>query len=414
MKNTQKVQNLAGFRDFLPAEKRARDAVQASVIKAFIRFGFEPIETPTLEYASLLLGKYGDEADKLVYSFEDRGGRAVALRYDQTVPSARLLSQYQNELPRLFRRYQIQNVFRADKPQKGRYREFTQCDFDIFGSKDAIADAEILACSYAAFKEVGFGKVELRINDRQTLLSVLSPFATKTVDVFSIIQTVDKLDKKSQSEVIDELVGKGLERSDAGEAISNLQKTNLSENLATIKSLAISLGIPTDSIVFTPTLARGLDYYTGMIFEIVVPEYGSGSCGGGGRYDNLIGDLSGTTVPAVGVAFGFDRMVEAAKELGLLKTDKSTADVVVTVFSPELRQKSAEVARKLRELDCNVVLYPGVDSLGKQLKYADQIGVKFAVIIGEDEAKSGMMTLKNLVSGEQKTVSVDDIPRACV
>jgi len=161
-------------------------------------------------------------------------------------------------------------------------------------------------------------------------------------------------------------------------------------------------------------LARGLDYYTGMIFEIVVPEYGSGSCGGGGRYDNLIGDLSGTTVPAVGVAFGFDRMVEAAKELGLLKTDKSTADVVVTVFSPELRQKSAEVARKLRELDCNVVLYPGVDSLGKQLKYADQIGVKFAVIIGEDEAKSGMMTLKNLVSGEQKTVSVDDIPRACV
>lgn len=413
MKNTQKVQNLAGFRDFLPAEKRARDAVQAGVIRAFTRFGFEPVETPTLEYASLLLGKYGDEADKLVYSFEDRGGRAVALRYDQTVPSARLLYQYQNELPRFFRRYQIQNVFRADKPQKGRYREFTQCDIDIFGSKDALADAEILACSYAAFKEVGFGKVELRINDRQTLLSVLSPFATKNIDVFSIIQTIDKLDKKSQSEVILELVNKGLEENSAKTAIANLQKTNPSENLASIQALAITLGIPADAIVFTPTLARGLDYYTGMIFEIVVPEYGSGSCGGGGRYDNLIGDLSGTTVPAVGVAFGFDRMVEAAKELGLIKITAAAADLLVTVFSPELRQKSAEVAQKLRELECSVVLYPGTDSLGKQLKYADQIGVKFAVIIGDDEVKSGMVTLKNLVSGEQEALKVDDIPRAC-
>jgi len=170
MKN-QQVQTLKGFRDFLPAEKRARDFVQSKMTEAFERFGFEPVETPTLEYASLLLGKYGDEADKLVYSFTDRGEREVALRYDQTVPTARLLSQYQNDLPKYFRRYQVQNVFRADKPQKGRYREFTQCDFDIFGSKDPISDAEILACSYQSLAAIGFKKIEVRVNDRQTLIN---------------------------------------------------------------------------------------------------------------------------------------------------------------------------------------------------------------------------------------------------
>lgn len=168
MKN-KNIQTLKGFRDFLPKEKKIRDYVQNQIIKVFEKFGFEPIETPTLEYASLLLGKYGDEADKLVYSFQDRGDRNVALRYDQTVPISRVLSQYQNELPKYFRRYQIQNVFRADKPQKGRYREFVQCDCDIFGTQSPIADAELIATYYTVYKTLGFNTIKININDRQTL-----------------------------------------------------------------------------------------------------------------------------------------------------------------------------------------------------------------------------------------------------
>lgn len=166
---TQPLQTLKGFRDFLPEEKRNRNFVMEKIKETFEKFGFEPLETPTLEYSSLLLGKYGDEADKLVYTFEDRGGREIGLRYDQTVPTARVLAQYQNELPRYFRRYQMQNVFRADKPQKGRYREFTQCDIDIFGSTASTTDAEIVACTYEAFKNVGFDNLEIRFNDRQLL-----------------------------------------------------------------------------------------------------------------------------------------------------------------------------------------------------------------------------------------------------
>ncbi len=405
MKN-QQVQTLKGFRDFLPAEKRARDFVQSKMTEVFKRFGFEPVETPTLEYASLLLGKYGDEADKLVYSFTDRGEREVALRYDQTVPTARVLSQYQNELPKYFRRYQVQNVFRADKPQKGRYREFTQCDFDIFGSKDPIADAEILACSYQSLAAIGFKKIEVRVNDRQTLISTLSPFVTDAVDVFSLIQTIDKLDKQTSAEVETELVAKGLAASNAAAVLKALQSVKISDGLQTIMELTAALGVPQSALVFTPTLARGLDYYTGMIFEMIVPESGAGSCGGGGRYDNLINELSGSNIPAVGVGLGFDRIVEAAKTLDLLPKEMSGLDVLVTVFSPELRGESAKVAQLLRAQGKKTQIYPGAGSIGKQLKYADQIGAKFAAIIGEEEIKSNSYILKDMVSGEQKNTLV--------
>src|SRR3990167_9010525 len=169
MSNQIKPQTLKGFRDFLPEEKRQRDFIAQKIKEVFELYGFEPLESPTLEFALILLGKYGKEADKLLYRFMDRGGREIALRYDQTVPTARILAQYQQQLPKYFRRYQIQNVFRADKPQKGRYREFTQCDVDIFNSTSAIADSEIIAASYFAFKNVGYPRINIIINDRQTL-----------------------------------------------------------------------------------------------------------------------------------------------------------------------------------------------------------------------------------------------------
>lgn len=408
----QNIQTLKGFRDFLPAQKRRRDFVMAKIVEVFERFGFEPLETPTLEYASLLMGKYGNEADKLFYKFQDRGDREVALRYDQTVPTARVLAQYQNELPRFFRRYQIQNVFRADKPQKGRFREFTQCDIDIFNSKSDIADAEILACTYSAYKNIGFENVILKINDRQILLSVLEKYSNEQVNVFSIIQSIDKLDKLSSDEVITELESKGLERSQANQILEDLKNVSANSNLVSIINNAVSLGVPREALQFTSSLARGLDYYTGMIFEISIPDYVGGSVGGGGRYDNLIKQLGGVDISAVGVAFGFDRTVEAVKELGIFDNTKNLGtQILVTVFSEEFKTCALEIASKLRAQNLRVEVCPMIGDIGKQIKYADQKQIPFVIICGEEEVKNNTVILKNMGSGEQQTGNFEEISK---
>lgn len=407
--NTQ-LQTLKGFRDFLPQEKRERDYVAQKVKETFSLFGFQPLETPTLEYASLLLGKYGDEADKLVYTFEDNGKRKVALRYDQTVPTARVLAQYQQQVSKYFRRYQIQNVFRADKPQKGRFREFAQCDIDIFATVSPIADAEILACSYAAFKNVGFQNVVLRINDRNLLFEKLEPFSSQELPVLSLIQTIDKLDKIEEVGVVGELVEKGLTQEQAKKALSTLLESKASDMLETIISYAVDLGIPKENIEFMPTLARGLDYYTGMIFEISVPSYGKSSLGGGGRYDNLINQLGGPKIPAVGVAFGFDRMVEAAQELGILPNMSSGTQVLVSVFNQDCLTTSLRTAQILREKGIATEIYPSSkDSLGNQLKYASKANISYVVIIGDEEKEKNVVTIKEMDSGKQFTISLNTL-----
>jgi histidyl-tRNA synthetase len=408
---SQPPQTLKGFRDFLPEQKRKRDYVQSKITRTFAKYGFAPLQTPTLEYASLLLGKYGTEADKLVYTFKDNGEREVGLRYDQTVPTARVLAQYQHLLPKYFRRYQVQSVFRADKPQKGRFREFTQCDIDVFGSTSSLADAEILACTYAAYKAVGFKTVVLNINDRQVLMGSLSSFATPEVDVFSIIQTIDKLDKISVADGVQELVTKGLDKNAAALAITTIEKAEMSDNLTQIVNNAIALGVPKEALFFNPKIARGLDYYTGMIFEVTVPEYATGSLGAGGRYDNLIEQLGGVSIPAVGMAFGFDRTVEAADELGLIPTDATGTQVLVTIFdgnSSSLTTSALAAAALLRQKGVAVEVYPGSEKLGKQFKYADQQGIPYVLIIGEDEAAQDMVTLKEMKSGEQTTLRLEE------
>lgn len=407
--SNQTPQTLKGFRDFLPAEKRKRDFVLKSLTTTAESFGFEPLETPTLEYASLLLGKYGDEADKLVYTFTDKGDRAVGLRYDQTVPTARVLSQYQHLLPTYFRRYQAQNVFRADKPQKGRFREFQQFDIDIFGSTHPIADAEILAATFTAFKKLGFSSIQLLVNDRQSLVARLTPFTTDQVSVFSLIQSIDKLDKLSPEQVISELVAKGLDAQKAQAVISSLKSVEIPENLAKIMELAKNLGVPQEALVFSPALARGLDYYTGMIFEIRIPEYTVGSVGGGGRYDKLINDLGGPQVPAVGMAFGFDRIVEAAIELHLLPAAIHTAQVLVTVFDDTTLTHSLKCAAALRQAGINCQIYPEVDKMGKQIKTANDQKIPYVAIIGPEEGTKNVITLKNLETGEQETLTIPQV-----
>lgn len=403
-------QTLKGFRDFLPEEKRRRDYVLKKIVEVFELFGFDPLETPTLEYATLLLGKYGKEADKLMYTFKDRGDREVALRYDQTVPSARVLSQYQNLLPKYFRRYQIQNVFRADNPQKGRYREFTQCDIDIFGSTSPIADAEIIATTYFAFKNVGYPTVKILINDRQTLFTYLKPFTNKKVNIFSLIQTVDKLEKIGKEKVIAELVDKGIGKNQASQALSSIRLAKISQNLQTIIEYTINLGVPKEALVFTSTLARGLDYYTGMIFEVMLPEYTAGSCGGGGRYDKLIGQLGGIDIPAVGIAFGFDRMIDAAEVLKIIPEEKSGTQVLVCVFNEYIIKESLSIAKTLRDSNISAEVLPSSsDILDKQLKYADRKKIQYVVIVGPEEVKKKVVKLKNMKTGEQKEVKMEEI-----
>ena len=405
MQNQIKPQTVKGFRDFLPTEKRQRDFVVQKVKEVFELFGFEPLETPTLEYASLLLGKYGKEADKLLYTFKDRGGRELALRYDQTVPTARVLAQYQQILPKFFRRYQIQNVFRADKPQKGRYREFTQCDIDIFNSTSPLSDAEIIAATYFAFQNVGYPEIKIVINDRQTLFRYLKPFASYKISLFSLIQSIDKLEKIGKQGVIKELIKKGLDNNQAQKAINSITTAPLSKNLEEIIKSTILLGVPKRDIIFTSTLARGLDYYTGMIFEVVLPGYEAGSCGGGGRYDELIEQLGGVSIPAVGIAFGFDRMVEAAEFFNLIPPETTGTVLLITIFAQKTAETSLKLASQLRKNKINSEIYPEITKLDKQLKYADKKGIPYVVIIGPDEIKKNVVKLKNMKTGEQKELS---------
>lgn len=403
------IQTLKGFRDFLPEENSKREYIRAIIAQVFKTFGFESLETPTLEYASLLLGKYGDEADKLVFTFEDQGGRKVGLRYDQTVPTARVLAQYQHLLPKTFRRYQMQNVFRADKPQKGRFREFTQCDADIFGISTTTADAEILAVFYSIFNAIGFSGVTIAINDRETLINALTPFANTTVSVFSLIQSIDKLDKLTPDQVIAELEKKGLNSQSAKSAVKNVMSTSASDNLKAISETAINLGVDPKALKFEPTLARGLDYYTGLIFEAKITGYTVGSVGGGGRYDRLIGDLSGLNIPAVGFGLGFDRTVEAAFELGLIPTNGQQPTVLVTCFSIDQIAYAASITHTLRQKNIATELYPDPEAkIAKQFKAADQKNIPFVIVIGQNELEKQMVTLKNMATGEQKLISIDE------
>jgi histidyl-tRNA synthetase len=414
MKSSSTPQTLKGFRDFLPEEKRKRDYVEAKMRAVFERFGFAPLETPTLEYASLLLGKYGTEADKLVYTFEDRGERQIGLRYDQTVPTARVLSQYQNELPPFFRRYQIQNVFRADKPQKGRYREFKQCDCDVLGSTSPLADAEILAVYYSVFREIGLTSIIIEFNDRQTLINTLSPFATPEVGVFSLIQSIDKLDKLAPKDVADELVGKGLQVTAAEQVLSAIQSADMSSNLAEIVEAAVNLGVPREALQFNPKIARGLDYYTGLIFEGKVPEYAVGAVGGGGRYDNLIKSLAGLEMPAVGFGIGFDRTVEAADQLGLIPSENTGTQVLVTIFSPEFQAEALRAAAALRAAGLRTEVFPNnTVKLGKQFKLADQKRIPYVIVIGEDEARQNQVTLRDMKTGSQSPMTLEAAIAAC-
>lgn len=390
------VQTLKGFRDFLPKDALKRQFVMNTLKEVFASYGFEPLETPTLEYEEILMGKYGDEGDKLMYRFVDQGGRNVAMRYDQTVPLARVVAQYANTLPFPFKRYQIQPVWRAENTQKGRFREFTQCDIDTVGIKTPLVDAELLAIIADSYQALGFQDFTILINDR----SIFTDLPTKA------IIAIDKLKKVGADNVKKELEALGIDPA----RLDKLLSSSLPENLSQIIDCAKELGVDEKLLKFEPTLARGLDYYTGIIIEVEIKGYEVGSVGGGGRYDNLIGMFADRPVPAVGFAFGFDRILEAMEEQKLFPSEMTTAQVMVSVFSPDLAEKAIEVSYKLRAAGIATELYLDENAkMEKQLKYADQKGIPYVAIIGPEEAEKDMITVKDLAKRTQKQVVFDTL-----
>lgn len=399
----QQIQTLKGFRDFLPVDKRKRDYLINKISQSFQAFGFVPLETPSLEYASLLLGKYGEEADKLVYTFKDQGDRKVALRYDQTVPLARVIYENQNQLTFPFKRYQIQPVWRGEKPQKGRYREFLQCDIDILGTNNLLSDAEIILCVLQTARNLGFENLKMLVNNRSVFKDLEAKY----------ISTIDKLEEIGEQAVVNELIEKGMEKEKASTLLSEIQKKEPTEALQKLFKYLEDSGLEKEKdFEYQPTLARGLDYYTGTIFELVSGDYTAGSLGGGGRYDKLIGSFFGKDIAAVGFAFGFDRLIEAmeAKNLFPSKILQPVTQVLVTIFAPELTNKSLETASELRKKQINTELYLNEDeNLSDQLDYANEKNIPWVIILGKDELEKDKLALKNMQTGKQELLSLKEV-----
>lgn len=393
-----KAQTLKGFRDFLPGEARRREWLRKQMVKVFEKWGYEPLETPTLEPLELFTGQIGED-EKLFYKFKDAGNRNVALRYDQTVPTCRVIGESFDKITFPFRRYQIQPAFRAEKPQKGRFREFLQSDIDIFGVASPLADAEIIAATLDLYRSLGFKEVVALINSRDLLINIPYP----------AIVSIDKLKKIGEEAVIDEMQAKGITIDEGKKYLEYIKSLKPNESIKTIFNYLARSGFTEDWYRFEPTLTRSFSYSEGPIWEIVIPSYSGGSVGGGERYDGLVKKISGRDIPGTGIGIGFDRTLEALEELGLLPKFETTSKVLVTVFSNDLLEESIKVTSRLRSKNIAAELWLDPQTrLDKQLKYADQKGIPYVIIIGPNEAKENKITLKDLKSKLQETLTLDE------
>lgn len=403
-KRTVEPRNPKGMRDFLPAEKRVRDALLDKMIDVFEGYGFEPLETPPVELKETLAGKLGAE-EKLIYDVSYKGDKELALRYDLTVPLARVVAQYP-DLPKPFKRYQIGNAYRADNPQKGRFRQFLQVDIDTVGSSSPLADAEVIECAISLYSNLGFKDFKMIINSRPALLKLIKKAGIPDEKSLAAITALDKIKKIGENGVLAEMVAKDIEKNAIAELFELVRSAQPDEDLKKVFDSLAAAGISPTKYQFDPTLARGLDYYTGIIFECEVEGYLGGSVGGGGRYDNLIEGFSGQSTPAVGFSFGFEPTLDSMSEQGLLPEVGAAAKVLVTVFDEKLTSESFKLAKILRK-KVPTELYSGSGDLEKQLKYADQKGIPYVAIVGPREANSNQVTIKDLAKAEQKTVTIE-------
>ena len=402
---------LKGFRDTMPAAAAARNAMFRKIEGVFESFGYVPIDTPAVEYAEILKGKGGDESDKQMFEFDDAGGRKVALRFDLTVPLARFVAEHQNEIAFPFRRYHIGPVWRGERPQKGRYREFVQCDADLIGPVGPAADAEILAMYTRVYETLGIDGFEVRVNDRRILNGLLETvgIADKAVPVLRALDKWDKIGAEGVRQELHaaDLSGDALEKvlafpacagKDDAETLARLealvgQNAKAREGLDGLREvlrLLEAAGVPRRELRIDPTIARGLDYYTGIVWEAVLPGVpGFGAMGSGGRYDDLASLYTNTRLPGVGCSVGLSRLMEALSEQGKLPTSASENGVMVT--HPEGGDPAAgfALAARLRSEGLSVETYPEPRKHAAQMKFADKKGLRFALTVDPDGSVHG-------------------------
>ena len=444
------------MRDFLPVDVRKREYVINIIKEVYESYGFEPLETPSVENLETLTGKYGEEGNQLIFKILKRGEKLqdeltagtiknenelsdLALRYDLTVPLARVVANHKNDLPKFFKRYQIQPVWRADRPARGRYREFYQCDVDAIGSSSMMVEAELCAAVSEILERLGFDDFVIKLNHREILRSLLNRVGIDEDQHGDALVAIDKLDKIGRNGVSEEFIQRGISNQSGREILDlfeNIQgivrdramrKYNVNREIlyaltnflnfkkgeydvienSLIKIIEYS---ENSHLLIDPSLARGLSYYTGAIFEINVPDL-AGSLGGGGRYDGLIGMFGKEQIPACGFSLGLERILVVMEERGMFPPELSdaSADVMVTVMDEKSTGESLKLAAELRSQKLRVLVYPEADKLGKQFKYADSIKIPFVCVLGENELAENKVTLKNLRTGEQETVERENI-----
>jgi len=438
-----KAAALKGFRDLLPGEMLARERIISTIRNVFERYGFVPLSTPALEHRDVLLG-YGEEASKQIYLFTDPDEADVGLRFDLTAPLSRVVAEHR-DLPRPFKRYQVQPVWRYDKPDPGRFREFLQFDIDTVGTDSRMADAEIVAAMHDCLEALGLD-FRIRYSSRNVMNALVSLLGLEAGMVKPVLRIVDKLDKQGLENVklelgpgrtdesgaeieglglsgdriaiIERFLGiRGETRRETIDEVQNmLAGADGAElgvgDLAEIDRFLTVMGVSDERVVVDPSIARGLDYYTGPVFEAILTGKKLerfGSVMGGGRYDGLIEVFTGERTPATGASIGVDRLLAAMRTAGLAGTKPSTADVIVTVMDRERVERYQEIASELRTAGFNTELYLGKQkSIGKQLKYADRQEIPVAVIAGSDEFERGEVSIKDLRVIKETTVEIEE------
>ena len=416
---------LKGFRDFLPEQEILRTGLQEKVIKVFRSYGFVPIDTPVLEYSEILLRKSNGETEKQVFRFEDNGGRDVALRFDLTVPFARFTAEHKDELYFPFKRYHIAKVWRGEKPQAGRYREFVQCDFDIVGSDSPSSDFEILSLMKASLKEIGVENVTIKVNHRGIFNRFLAKIQVQEKSE-DILRTVDKLAKVGVDAVVQELTEIcGSEenaklildyiqkKSSFTETLSHIEemsggKAEDSERMAKIYSMMQETGIA-DSFELDPSITRGLDYYTGIVYETFLNDLPSiGSVCSGGRYDNLAGLYMKDRVPGVGASIGLDRLIAGLEQLGITEKKGSYVDVEIFNTDDSLCVEYQKLAGLLRAKGYSVEVFPEAKKIVQQYGIAEKKGIKWGILMSAEQCASGKFQLKNLQTRQTVDCTVEE------
>ncbi|MGZ3763730.1 MAG: histidine--tRNA ligase [Mucilaginibacter sp.] len=441
-----------GTRDFSPAEMIKRNYIFDTIKSVFRKYGYQQIETPSMENLSTLTGKYGDEGDKLIFKVLNSGDflskvdqqkltthnsqlitaeiSEKALRYDLTVPFARYVVMHQNEITFPFKRFQVQPVWRADRPQRGRYREFYQCDADVVGSDSLLNEAEFVMIYDEVLGKLGLNDFTIKINNRK-ILSGIAQIIDKSDNIIDLTVAIDKLDKIGLDGVIKELMERGFTQADIekikpvilleGSNAEKLQslRSALSQSdiglkgcdeIETVLDYVANFKLQTAELELDITLARGLNYYTGAIFEVKTNEVAMGSIGGGGRYDDLTGMFGLKGLTGVGISFGADRIYDVMEELSLFPdTTSQSTQILICCFDIEGEKYALPLLQQLRNENINAELYPAGAKIKKQLEYANNKQIPYTIVIGSDEMQSGLLTFKDMASGVQEKLSGHDI-----